>query len=195
MTKSAEINPASILAPKASGRYVLYLVKDSAVSEPSAAVLTVSSSEIPVTDGMLARFNADSIEAAGGEKISQWANEVGEQTLVQTDESKQPTLKTTELGMNYVEFDGTSNQMAFDSGLDLNGKSELTILAFSSYTGEDPDNSWGDTRSTLYFGETARDGGLSICRPTEDMSPPALAVVKQITTLESTDPREIATLS
>ena len=68
MTKSAEINPASILAPKVSGRYVLYLVKDSAVSEPSAAVLTVSSSEIPVTDGMLARFNADSIEAAGGEK-------------------------------------------------------------------------------------------------------------------------------
>ena len=160
MTKSAEINPASILAPKASGRYVLYLVKDSAVSEPSAAVLTVSSSEIPVTDGMLARFNADSIEAAGGEKISQWANEVGEQTLVQTDESKQPTLKTTELGMNYVEFDGTSNQMAFDSGLDLNGKSELTILAFSSYTGEDPDNSWGDTRSTLYFGETAGWGSV-----------------------------------
>ena len=160
MTKSAEINPASILAPKVSGRYVLYLVKDSAVSEPSAAVLTVSSSEIPVTDGMLARFNADSIEAAGGEKISQWANEVGEQTLVQTDESKQPTLKTTELGMNYVEFDGTSNQMAFDSGLDLNGKSELTILAFSSYTGEDPDNSWGDTRSTLYFGETAGWGSV-----------------------------------
>ena len=160
MTKSAEINPASILAPKASGRYVLYLVKDGAVSEPSAAVLTVSSSEIPVTDGMLARFNADSIEAAGGEKISQWANEVGGQTLVQTDESKQPTLKTTELGMNYVEFDGTSNQMAFDSGLDLNGKSELTILAFSSYTGEDPDNSWGDTRSTLYFGETAGWGSV-----------------------------------
>ena len=62
--------------------------------------------------------------------------------------------------MNYVEFDGTSNQMAFDSGLDLNGKSELTILAFSAYTGEDPNNSWGDKSSVLYFGETAGWGSV-----------------------------------
>ena len=149
-----------IAVPRTPGKYVLYLVNGNDISKPSDAVLTVTAEEFSVTEGLLARFNADDLEEGA---VSQWTDSVNGYILQQNETDKQPSVKVTDLGMKYVDFDGVSGEMAMDAGqsLDLNGKSNLSIVAFSAYTGEDPiRETYGDTNCTLYFGESGSWGSI-----------------------------------
>ena len=161
MTKSSDVNANVIDTPKTPGKYVLYLVNGDEISGPSEAVLTVATSEFSVTEGLVARFNADDIETGEGEQLDKWNDLVGGYSLLQNEEKKQPTMKKTALGMKYVEFDGQTSEMIMDSSqvLDLNGKSNLSIVTFSAFTGTDPESyTYGDTKCTVYFGESGSWG-------------------------------------
>lgn len=163
MTKADAGNAFALKAPKLQGKYRLYLVGKDTFTGPSAAVLTVASDDIGVTDGLLVRFQAETLEAEENAPVAEWEDTTGQYLLAQKDPSSQPLFGKTDLGMAYLRFDGSDDGLVLKDGqsIDLNGKSNLSIVALSAYEGEEPDGgTYGDYKTTLYFGESGGWGSI-----------------------------------
>ncbi len=162
MTK-AESGASEIAAPRAVGNYQMYLVMDDVISEPSDAVLTVFMGGLPITDGLLARFDAEDIENGDGKAVSEWQDSTKQYSLVQTEAGRQPIIQNTENDMAYLSFDGSDDylQLKEDQEIDLNQKSNLTIITLSAYKETDPPTgTYGDEKTTVFFPESGSWGSL-----------------------------------
>ncbi len=162
MTVSKGTNVRTVPVPKKFGEYKIVLVDENTISEYSHATLLVSDGGLKVTDNLLLRLNAEDITLDENTPVSEWKDSVGGIALVQNNDEKKPLLKRDENGMKYLYFDGTDDFLELQSGkvLDMNNKSNLTIIAFSSYEGEDPGGSNGDTKATVFFPESGSWGAL-----------------------------------
>ncbi len=162
MTK-AESDASKITAPAEAGNYRLYLVKDDLVSEASDALLTVFEGDLPITDGLLVRFDAEDIESGTGTAVSEWQDTTKQYSLVQTEAGRRPAIRKTENNMAYLSFDGSDDylQLREDQEIDLNRKSNLTIITLSAYKGSDPPTgTYGDERTTVFFAQDGDWGSL-----------------------------------
>lgn len=152
-----------IPAPEKNGEYKLILTDGVTVSKYSDATLTVYEGGLTVTQSLLLRLNAEDIDAVENTPVGSWTDSVGGHTLVQKNEGSMPILKLDENGMKYLSFDGVDDGLVSGAGeeINLNGKSNLTIIAFSCYDDDDPKStSNGDTKATVYFGETGSWGSV-----------------------------------
>ena len=124
-------------------------------------------SPIP-TNGLNIWLNADrgvSLGGADGASVLSWDSQ-GSENVTFT-----PKLSTNENGVPSLLFDGASS-MTFD-GVNFNGKSELTMIVVSNYTGEavaNPSNDWtsGDQHAAFYVGETGAGWGGLFMSPYHD---------------------------
>ena len=124
-------------------------------------------SPIP-TNGLNIWLNADRGVTLGGDdgnSVLSWDSQGSENVTFTAEEESAPKLSTNENGVPSLLFDGASS-MSFD-GVNFNGKSELTMIVVSHYTGEavtNPSNNWtsGDQHAAFYVGEAGGWGGLFV---------------------------------
>ena len=163
-TKAASGSSNYINAPKTAGKYKLYIMSpDKSISNPSEATLTVINDGL-MSNGLLLRFNAqDNVELDVSGNVLKCTDLVSGLEISQSNADKRPQLVTSATGMNYFKFDGVDDELSLLSSqsLNLNGKSQLSIVLLSAYTGTDP-NIWtyGDTKTALYFGESGGWGSI-----------------------------------
>lgn len=149
-----------IAAPAQEGKYVLLLTQGSEILPSSLALLTVSENPLASMDGLLLYLNADTLQGEDDTAISSWKDVSGNFTMEQSDSTKQPVLRVRENGMRYVEFDGTNDSLIMNEELNLNQKSNLSVIVFSQWRGEITPTTYGDNKSTVYFGENGSWGSL-----------------------------------
>lgn len=154
-------------------------------------------SDIP-TNGLDIWLSSDRGLTLGGEdgtSVLKWESQGISDVTFEADENSAPTLSTNENGVTSLLFDGTSDVMEFD-GVDYNGKSELTMIVATNYTGEkvgNPEGDWtsGDKYSALYVTETGSGWGGLFVSPYQDWVAARFGTGQQFCNIKYVRPEEI----
>ncbi|MFR3202435.1 MAG: bacterial Ig-like domain-containing protein, partial [[Clostridium] leptum] len=153
-------------------------------------------SPIP-TNGLNIWLNADRGVTLGGDdgdSVLSWDSQGSENVTFTAEEESAPKLSTNENGVPSLLFDGASS-MSFD-GVNFNGKSELTMIVVSHYTGEavtNPGNDWtsGDQHAAFYVGETGAGWGGLFVSPYHDWTSARFGSGQQFCNIKYYDRDEI----
>ena len=153
-------------------------------------------SPIP-TNGLNIWLNADrgvTLGGDNGDSVLSWDSQGSENVTFTAEEESAPKLSTNENGVPSLLFDGASS-MSFD-GVNFNGKSELTMIVVSHYTGEavaNPGNDWtsGDQHAAFYVGETGAGWGGLFVSPYHDWTSARFGSGQQFCNIKYYDRDEI----